>query len=453
MYTMLDTYIRLIKDNISDPLPGIPGNVKLPFIGSTIEFARDINNELVKNWVKYGNVFKIRVIGEHIVVLIGPEANKLMLHDDQDSFLSKDGWKFILGDLFTDAIMLTDGEEHTRYRRIMQSAFHKEPMTGYLKVIEEEVVQFIENEINIKRGKILVYPTMVRLTMKIAGRLFFGLDFKPNQLNDIIAVTEASMAPVRYDIPFTLYAKGLQARRNLTEFYRNIIRDKRNNPGEDMFSQMCVAKSENGESFTDEEIINQMIFLMMASHDTTTSSLTSLIYETAKNPKWQDALREEANHFYNQGDMEYQRLKELKVTQMVLNETLRLHPPLIVVPRYAIKDFTFEGKYIPKNTKVAFYIYGTHVMKEIYENPMKFDPGRFDECRNEHKKHPMAFIPFGAGRHVCIGKYFAEMESKIFISNFVRKYKWTVPANYTMKYLPPLNKPHDGLPVSIEKIK
>lgn len=453
MIQTIEKYSRFIEQNLIDPLPKIPGDLKLPFIGSTLEFAQDINKELIKNWVKYGNVFKIRVIGEHIVVLIGPEANKLMLHDDQDSFLSKEGWQFILGDLFTDAIMLTDGEEHTRYRRIMQSAFHKEPMTGYLKVIENEVTGFIENEINIKKGKILIYPTIVRLTMKIAGRLFFGLDFKNSQLDDIIAVTEASMAPVRYDIPFTLYAKGLQARRNLTSFYGKIIREKRKNPGDDMFSQMCVAKSEKGESFTDEEIINQMIFLMMASHDTTTSSLTSLIYETAKNSKWQDALRDEAIQFYNQGDMEYQRLKELKVTQMVLNETLRLHPPLIVVPRYAIKDFIFEGKHIPKNTKVAFYIYGTHIMKEIYENPMKFDPGRFDESRNEHKKHPMAFIPFGAGRHVCIGKYFAEMESKIFISNFVRKFKWNVPANYTMKHLPPLNKPHDGLPVSIEKIK
>jgi cytochrome P450 len=447
-----EKFFNKLEENFKDPYPEIPGDLKLPFVGSTIEFATDLNKHLLRNVKRFGNIFKLRVLGENLVVIIGSDANKLVLHDDQDNFLSKDGWSFILGDLFKDAIMLTDGEQHTRYRRIMQSAFHKDPMKGYLKVIENEVIDYLENEIKIKNGKLLTYPAMVRLTMKIAGKLFFGLEFKGNQLDDIVLVTNASMSPLHIEIPFTDYAKGMQARRRLLKFYEKHIDAKRKDPDNDMFSQMCIAKSEKGEMFTNEEIINQMIFLMMASHDTTTSSLTSLIYETAKHPEWQNEIRNESIKFYEKGEMEYSRLKELSTFQLVFNETLRLHPPLVVLPRFALKDFDFEGYKVPANTKIVIYIYGTHIMDKYYKNPTKFNPLRFSEEIAEHKQHPYIYLPFGGGKHICIGKYFAEMESKIIMSHFVRKYKWSIPNKYVMKQIAPLNQPKDGLPIFIEKI-
>lgn len=438
--------------NLTDPYPKIPGNLGLPYLGSTLEFARDINALIVKNWRTYGDVFKIRVLGENIICLAGPEANQMVLHDEQDDFLSKEGWNFVIGDLFKDAIMLTDGAQHSRYRRIMQTAFHKGPMTGYLDVIEQEVEDYMDREIAIKNGKLLTYPAMVRLTMKIAGRLFFGMEFGNRQLDAITEVTLASMSPVHLDIPYTPYGKGLQARRELTAFYSKHIKRNRENPGEDMFSQMCIARSDKGEMFTDEEIINQMIFVMMASHDTTTSTLTSMIYETAKHPEWQEKMREESRAFYAEAPLAYNRLKDFQVIGMVLNECLRLHPALVVLPRLANRDFHFKGYRIPKGTRVAVSTYATHIDPKIYPNPLKFDPLRFSDERAEHKKVPYSFIPFGAGRHVCIGKYFAEMEAKIAMSHFVKRFEWSVPKNYVMKYAPPLNHPRDGLPISIRRI-
>jgi cytochrome P450 len=442
---------KKILNNLSDPYPTIPGDLKLPFIGSTLEFARDVNALIIKSWKRYGDVFKIRVLGENIIGLAGPDANRLILHDDQDHFLSKEGWEFILGDLFPGAIMLTDGEEHKRFRRIMQSAFHREPMEGYLEVIEQEVEQYLDKEIPVRNGKLITYPAMVRLTMKIAGKLFFGMEFSKKHLDAIMDVTKASMSPVQLEIPYTPYWKGMRARRMLTNFYRERIQANKKNPGEDMFSQMCVAKSEEGEMFSDEEIINQMIFVMMASHDTTTSTLTSMIYETARYPEWQDRMKRESEVFYASGPLEYSRLKEFKEIAMVTNEALRLHPPLVVIPRYAVRDFAFHGYNIPAGTRVAISTYATHIMPEIYTDPMRFDPERFNEERAEHKKVAYSFIPFGAGRHLCIGKYFAEMEARIVMSHFVRRFRWSVPDGYTMRYAPPLNHPVDGLPIMIER--
>jgi cytochrome P450 len=448
----IDIVLKKVINNLIDPYPQIPGDLKLPFVGSTLEFARDTNALIIDSMKRYGKVFKIRVLGENFIGLAGPAANKMLLHDEQDDFLSRDAWSFILGDLFKDAIMLTDGEQHARYRRIMQSAFHRDPMVGYLDVIEQATEVFLDKEIAIRNGKLITYPAMVRLTMKIAGKLFFGVQFDDKQLDAIMDVTKASMSPLHVEIPYTTYWKGMQARRMLTEFYRDRIRVNKKNPGEDVFAQMCVARSESGEMFTDEEIINQMIFLMMASHDTTTSTLTSMIYETARYPEWQDRMRGESNDFYAKGPLEYNRLKEFKDINLVLNECLRLHPALVVLPRRAMKEFTYEGYTIPAGAGVVISIYATHILPEIWSNPMQFDPERFNDERAEHKKVAYSFIPFGGGRHLCIGKYFAEMEAKIVMSHFVKRFRWNVPPGYKMQYAPPLNHPRDGLPVYIERI-
>jgi cytochrome P450 len=441
-----------LRHNLTDPYPEIPGDLGLPYIGSTLDFARDINGLIVKCWKKYGDVFKIRVLGENIIGMAGADANKLILQEEQDAFLSKEGWNFIIGDLFKDAIMLSDGEQHSRYRRIMQTAFHKQPMIGYLEVIEQEVQEYLDHEIPIKKGKLITYPAMVRLTMKIAGRLFFGVEFSEKHLDAIMEVTIASMSPIHLDIPYTTYGKGMEARRMLAKYYASHIKKNRENPGDDMFSQMCIAKSENGEMFSDEEIINQMIFVMMASHDTTTSTLSSMIYETAKHPEWQERMRAESRQFYAEGPLDYGRLKDFKEIGMVLNECLRLHPALVVLPRYAAKDFVFKGYHIPKGSRVAISTYATHIDPRVYPDPLRFDPLRFSDERAEHKKTPFSFIPFGAGRHICIGKYFAEMEAKIVMSHFVKRFKWSVPPGYQMRYAPPLNHPIDGLPIRIERV-
>lgn len=449
---IVETAKKTILDNLIDPYPSIPGNLKWPFVGSTLEFASDLNQLIVDNCKAYGDVFKMRILGQNIICLAGPLANKLVLQEEQDHFLSEKGWGFIIGDLFKGAIMLTDGAEHTRFRRIMQTAFHKMPMIGYLEFIEQAVEEFFENEMPIKNGKLIVFPTMVRLTMKIAGKLFFGMEFNKHDLDSIMDVTNASMWPIHLELPFTPYQKGMQARRFLTKRYKEIISKNRQNPGEDMFSQMCIAKSETGEMFTDEEIINQMIFLMMASHDTTTSTLTSMIYETAKDQVWQEKMRVESNNFYKNGRLEYSRLKDFKTIGMVLNESLRLHPALVVMPRYAEKEFDFQGYTIPAGSRVAVSPYATHIMPDVFPNPFHFDPDRFSDERAEHKKVPYSFIPFGGGKHICIGQYFAEMEAKIVMSHFVKRYKWHVDKGYIMKFTPPLNAPKDGLPVWIEKI-
>lgn len=449
---ILQASSKKIIQNISDPFPNIPGDLKLPILGSSIELFLDANKLIVQKWKKYGNIFKIRVAGENMVVLIGAEANGLVLQDTAGNFSAKEGWNFIIGDLFKGAILLSDGEEHARYRRIMQTAFHRDPMLGYIKVIEDTVQHYFDHELTIKNNKLITFPTIDRLLVLIAGKLFFGFDFTTAQVAAIKSIVHASITPLHLEIPFTPYWKGMQARRMLAKFYKEKIKANRKNPSEDIFSQLCVAQSENGEMLSDDEIISQMVFMMMASHDTTTSTITSMIYESAKSIEWQEKMRNESIAFYKEGPINYGRIKDLNNINKVFLECLRLHPALIILPRMAIKEVTFEGHTIPAETRVVLSTYATHIDPKIYSNPLLFDPERFNVERAEHRKVTHSFIPFGAGKHLCLGKYFAEIVAKIVISHFVKRFEWQVPKNYVMQYAPPLSHPKDGLPIFIKRI-
>ncbi len=443
---------NIIHNNIKDPFPDIPGDLKLPFVGSTFEFSSDLNKFVEEYWKKYGDLFKVRVFGANVLMMVGPEANKLVLHDQQQYFLNKESWGLVIGELFKGAILLTDGDEHRRFRRIMQTAFHRKPMMGYLEVINSTVSEYLQQETISLNSRVKMYSFMEKLTLQIAGKLFFGVEFTEKQLKAITAVTRASADPLHLNIPFTRYGEGLRYRKVLSEFYKERIRANRKHPGEDLFSYMCIARSESGEQFTDEEIIDQMIFLMMASHDTTTSTLVSIIYETAKDSKWQKAMREECRDLDFGDFVSYEGLKELKLVEQVMNECLRLHPALGAFPRLSTRDFEFNGYKIPAYTYIGISPKLSHLRSDIFSNPLDFDPDRFSENRAEHKKHSHAFIPFGAGNHICLGKYFAIMEVKIVLYHFIRHFKWSTSKNYKTKFLPPLNHPRDGLPVKLERI-
>jgi cytochrome P450 len=195
-----------------------------------------------------------------------------------------------------------------------------------------------------------------------------------------------------------------------------------------------------------------MIFLMMAAHDTTTSTLSSLLYELARHPEWQARVREECRAGAGE-TAGYDELGRLATLAMVVNETLRLHPPLSTIPRLASQDFEFGGYRVPSGSMVAIYPLHTHHMAEWWSEPYRFDPERFAPGRAEHERHPYAFIPFGGGAHMCIGYRFAELQIKAILYQLVRRYRWSTPAGYVMpEQQAPIAKPRDGLPITLERL-
>ena len=163
------------------------------------------------------------------------------------------------------------------------------------------------------------------------------------------------------------------------------VAERRRQPTQDMLGQLCQSVDEDGIQLSDMEIMDQLIFIMMAAHDTTASTLSSTFYELALHPEWQTRIRDEAREALSTPIA--QRPDKLPQTLMVIRETLRRHTPLKVIPRVTLEDLEFQGYALPKGTHLSVFPSFTHYMSEYWTKPEIFDPLRFSEQRAEHKKH------------------------------------------------------------------
>jgi cytochrome P450 len=387
------------------------------------------------------------------VNLFGPDAVKLVVLNREGTFSNKQAWDLIIGKIFTNGLMLRDGEDHRYQRSIMQGAFKKPALEQYLEEMNPQIAAQLSNWR--ATDPFLVYPTLKRLTLDLACSVFLGLELgsEAERVNRAFEDTvAASMAVLRIRLPGLPWTRGLEGREYMLNFLKQRIPAKRRGRGSDMFSQLCRAESEEGHTFSDQEIIDHMIFLMMAAHDTTTSTLTSMMYELARHPAWQDRIREES-HALGKEQLEFKDLEFPGAVSLVMNETLRRYPPLSTLPRMATREFEYGGYRVPAGTMVIVFPIHTHHMSEWWTNPFTFDPERFSEARGEHRRHSHSFVPFGGGAHMCIGFRFAEIQIRAILHQIVRRFRWSVHEGYTMPVQQsPISKPRDGLPVRLEAL-
>lgn len=435
-------------------LAHIPGDKGLPFFGHFFPFVRNASKFWTDRRDKYGDVFKYNTPLGTSVVLCGPAANKLILVEGAKFTSNKEAWELSLSDLFPNGLMLMDGDQHQYHRSIMNEAFKKEPMQGYLDQMPEIIARELEKLEGKKR--VLFFPFFKELTLQIAAKIFFGITLKDDLKNINKAISDivnaASALPIR--LPWTAYGKGIAGRKYLVNYFKSIISDKRANPDKDLFSRLCLAKSEEGNQFTDIEIIDHLIFVLMAAHDTTAITLSMMSYFMAKDPSWQERLREEALSFDLKGDLQVKHLRQLENIGLFMKETLRKQPPLTTSVRKLEKDIEVDGHHLPKNTVVNVVYELTHHDKRNWAtNPHDFDPERFGKERNEQSMCPFAYAPFGAGKHHCIGYSFAEMLIKLAMTMLLKDYKLSVPEGYQVPIKDvPLKNPTDDLPMFISKI-
>jgi cytochrome P450 len=390
-----------------------------------------------------------------MVNLFGPDANRFVLLDRDRVFSSKIPWTMIMGRIFPGGLLLRDGDEHKHHRRIMFVAFKRPALRQYL----ERMNPMIEARLADWRsggGTLLAFPAFKELTLDIAASIFVGVDLGPEtrRMNRVFEdLVAASMSRIRLPLPGLEFQRGLQGREFMTSFFSDLLDKKRSGDGPDMFTRLCHAETEEGEGFDDREVIDHMIFLMMAAHDTTTSTLSSMTYELARNPDWQERVREESRAL-GKDALDFDDVERLEALGWVMRETIRRYPPLPVIPRTATAPFRYGGYEIPAGTMVVIAPIHTHHMEEWWTDPHRFDPERFAPARREDQRHTHAWIPFGGGPHHCLGLRFAELQVKAVIHQLVCAYRWSVPAGYEMPLQQaPISKPRDGLPIRIEPLR
>ncbi|ALE17510.1 cytochrome P450 [Altererythrobacter epoxidivorans] len=444
----------------ADALDHIPGEAGLPIVGNTFRMLADPHGFAQEMVAKYGKVYKGRAFGGWQVALIGAEANELLLFDRDKIFSSEQGWGPILDKLFPRGLMLIDFDHHRADRRALSIAFKPGPMrhySGSLNAgIAREIAKWADREMRF-------YPAIKQLTLDLAADSFIGIPWGPeaDKINTaFVDMVQASVAPIRAPLPFTQMKKGVDGRKYLVDYFtRETHRRRAEGGGQDMFSQFATATHEDGSLLPVDEVVDHMIFLMMAAHDTITSSATSLIYLLAKNPDWQNKLRQEVISVTGGVDasgkprpLSYDDLGKLELTEMAFKEALRMIPPVPSMPRRALKSFEYGGYRIPAGTSVGINIHMVHHMEEYWPEPEKFDPMRFTP-EQVKARHKYAWVPFGGGAHMCLGLHFAYMQVKILMAQLLPQYSIEIAEGYDPKWQPwPIPKPKDGLKVAFRRL-
>ena len=441
-------------------LAHIPGEAGLPLVGNTFKLLKDpvaYTRQMVDT---YGPVFRARVLGDWNVSLIGADANELMLRNRDQLFSSEQGWGPTLDKLFPGGLMLMDFEEHRVDRRALAVAFAPGPTAGYAGALNRG----IGREVSGWSGKMAFYPAIKKLALLLAAESFVGLPWgeESKKINEaFVGVVQASVSPFRKALPGTKWKAGVDGRAYLVDYFttETLRRRSEGTDGTDIFSQFASATREDGSLLSTQEVVDQMIFLMMAAHDTITSSTTSAVHQLAKHPEWQDTLREEiwsvTGGLDSSGEpnpLAYDELGELELTEQFFKESLRMRPPLPVMPRRALKAFEFGGYEIPAGSRVGIDMHYTQHSEEYWDSPHSFRPERFAPAA-EKTHTPFAWAPFGGGAHKCLGMRFADMQIKVALTQLLGRYDIVADPGYDPAWQAfPIQQPKDGLQIELRSL-
>ncbi|HEX5896260.1 MAG TPA: cytochrome P450 [Thermoleophilaceae bacterium] len=398
----------------------------------TREFEREPLPLLLRLYDRYGPVFSMRLMYAPVVFALGPEANHFITVSAASNFRWRDGGMGDLIPLLGDGLLTTDGEYHRRARRIMLPAFHREQIAAARGVMSEEVERALEPW---REGQRLdLYAWTRRLALRVAMRALFG--FHPERDAQMADTFERALgfwgrayAAQMLRGPRSPYRVMVNARAWLdavifAEIDRRLVSGER---GLDLLSLLMDASDEDGSRLSKQELRDQVMTLLFAGHDTTTSTVTFLFYELARNP----------------GDHDL---------GLAIDETLRMYPPAWIGPRRSIEPFELHGVSVPGGVLVNYCSWASHHLAEVFPEPFRFRPERFtEEARAALPKG--AYVPFGGGSRTCIGMRFGLLEVRTIAEAILERFSLELAQperKLSVRQMPTLS-PRGGLPVVVHE--
>ena len=367
--------------------------------GHSIKFNNDALS-LVKNLQnKYGDIFEISILHKRVTMFMTPSATKHVYLDADDNFSSRHGWEFSLGKTFENGLMLRDFDDHRFHRGLLQDSFRRDALANYLQIVQPLLDTWIEE---LQENKSFnLYATMKELMFKISLELFFDEidNSRQKELEKLFTdAIKSATSVVRTPLPFTKLRKGLKARRSLLKYFESKAEnvDIESNT---LFAELVKTNKHEG-GLSNYEIAEHMIFLLLAAHDTTTSTLTTAIHHLSTDKNFYQELKKEANEI---SLTDISELKNGVKGESLFSEAMRMYPPVPFSLRYVMRDTVVENYKLDAGTYVAIGPLVLHNDERYWENPQECDPNRFLNADETNE----AYFPFSGGAHTCIGKFFA----------------------------------------------
>ncbi|WP_151475725.1 cytochrome P450 [Streptomyces albicerus] len=411
------------------PIPKAAGS--LPLLGHAIPLMRD-NLSFIASLRGYGPLVEIRLQPKQPTLVVNdPALIRTMLVDvaptlDKGRFFEK------MGQLLGDSVVTAAGTEHVRKRRQLQPAFRHAEITRYVDLMREQVTTAMTRW---QPGQVLdVREVMVKLSLDMLSATVFSA-----------SIDEAAFHRLRSDLSVVMNGVGtrimlpdwaeklpLPANRRFTAA-RDAVRatigeavDTLRASGRDtgdMLSLLLQAQDEaTGQPLTGHQICSEILTLAVAGTETTASVLSWVLYELARDPAIDERVQTELHDVLGERPVTFDDLTQLPYLGRVITEALRLHHTGWLVTRRTLQPTRLGQWEIPADTELAYCQHALHRDAELFPDPLRFNPDRWLD-KSQAQLADGAFLPFGAGKHKCIGDRFAQAEITTAIATLTRTWR------------------------------
>ncbi|KAJ3680707.1 hypothetical protein LUZ60_016985 [Juncus effusus] len=434
-----------------------PGSMGYPYVGETFQLysARDPNVFFAQKQRKYGPVFKTHILGCPCVMISSPDAAKFVLVSKAHLFkptfpASKER---MLG---PQAIFFQQGEYHSHLRKLVLRAFMPDAIRASVPSIEE----IAKNMLSSWEGRAInTFQEMKTYAFNVALLSIFGKDeisiSYTEELIQCYYTLEKGYNSMPINLPGTLFHKSMKARKRLGEIVASIIASRRDRQNRGITigesNDLLWSFMETKEALTDDQIADNVIGVIFAARDTTASVLTWIVKFLGDNPSVLKLVieeQEEIKRGMEEGKrgLEWADTKKMPMTCRVIQETMRVASILSFTFREAVEDVEYQGYLIPKGWKVLPLFRNIHHSPDLFPNPEKFDPSRF-----EATPKPNTFMPFGNGTHACPGNELAKLEMLILLHHLTTEFRWSTKESESGIQFGPFVLPVNGLPMTFSR--
>lgn len=388
------------------------------------------------NFEKLGDTFKVKIGPSGTIVFTrSPEFIKQILQKKHKKYhkstlQTKDLAKYIGKGLLT-----SNGEHWRTHRRMVQPAFHKKKLEGLLGIMSKAIRKELQHIVSGAPKD--VYPLMGDLAFQVVAQSLFSRDDIQDEIAELKKITDTNQLMLIREMrqPYLNWWFNLSGAidrhlgysREARQLLNTIIEERiaSDEEKDDLLDMLLKARYEDGTPMSRNQLIDEVLILFTAGHETTANALGFTLFLLAKNEDKQQKAFENIARVDLQGDDYLEQLKALSYIKQCVEEGMRLYPPAYYIDRVSIETDEFEEHTIPENTMLLLAVYELHRDPSFWDSPDAFRPERFDP--KNKKDFSNYYYPFGAGPRMCVGNNFAMYEMILTIAHVLRKYRLSTP--------------------------
>ncbi len=406
------------------PIPSLPA---WPLLGNVLALRTQRLVLLQHVSREFGDIGAFHFGTRLVPLLNSPELVREVLVERGALFEKTATVRALAEPVLGNGVFLSEGEEHRRQRRLLAPLFQQSRVTDYAGTVARYATRLQESW---REGELIdLAQEMTRLALWIIGDVLFGADVsgEESELGSALAhtfqhfsdaLTNPLRPPLTWPTPGNLRARRALARVNAT-IARLIEERRQRDEGRADFLSLMLRARDEGQTLSDRQVRDDALSLFVAGHETTANALTWCWYLLSQHPEIYRRVRSEVDQALQQRQVTISDLPNLPYTLQVWKEAVRLYPPVYAFTRRAISDVQLGAYHIPRGTSIVISPYTLHRRAQFFPNPEQFDPARF-EPQQEQQRPRHAYIPFGAGPHICLGMHLAQLESHLVLATLAR---------------------------------